>query len=58
MRSRRIEVRFSVVQGEGEEEGEEEEGDPDWEGNDDCVDEAGCWDGGGEGGVWALFQFC
>lgn len=55
MCGRRIEVLFSVVEGEGEEEGEENEGGPDGEGDDDCVDEAGCGDWGGEGGVWSLF---
>ena len=49
-----VEVCFSVVDGEGEEDGEDEEGEPDGEGDEDCVGEAGCWEGGGEGGVWAL----
>jgi hypothetical protein len=49
-----VEVCFSVVDGESEEDGEDEEGEPYWERDEDCVGEAGCREGGGEGGVWAL----
>jgi hypothetical protein len=54
VRGRGIVVCFAVVQGEDGEDGEEEEGEPDGEGNEDCVDETGCRDWRGEGGVCAL----
>ena len=47
-------VRLVVVQGERGEDGQEGEGGPDGEGDEDGVDEAGCWDWRGEGGVRAL----
>ena len=49
-----VEICFSVVDGEGEEDGEDEEGEPYWERNEDGVGEAGRWEGGREHGVWAL----
>jgi hypothetical protein len=52
--SRGAVICFSAVQGEEEENWEESEAEPDREGDEDCVDEAGCWDGRGEGGVRAL----
>lgn len=44
MRGRGVEVRFSEAEGEEGQEGEEEEAEPDGEGEEDGVDEAGCWD--------------
>jgi len=43
-----------MVDGEEEQDWEKCECDPDGEGNEDGVDEAACWDGGGDVGVWAL----
>ena len=40
--------------GDGEEGEGEVDGEGDGEGGEDSVDEAGCWDGGGEDGFWAL----
>jgi hypothetical protein len=34
-----------VVEGKSEEDWKEEEGEPDGEGDQNCVDEAGCWEG-------------
>ena len=42
------------MNGEEEEDWKDDEGEPDGQGDEDCVDEAGCWNWRGEDRVWAL----
>jgi len=43
-----------MVDAKGEKDREEQECDPDGQRKEDCIDEAGCWNGRGDGGVLAL----
>jgi hypothetical protein len=54
IRSRRVEILFSVVDAESQEDRKEQERSPDGEGDENCVDEAGSRDGRGDVGVGTL----